>query len=120
MATMSSYRQGVPSAAKGRVPGPVSRNRAPDKVGEFSGRVGLSFDDGPYSTQLPEIIEILRRHGTPATFFMLGNRVRNYRASDGYDIASLHAAPDIIVANHGWDHSNLAKASLAALRSQVR
>ena len=92
---------------------------APDRVGDFAGRVALTFDDGPHSVLLPRVIRTLRKHGAPATFFMLGSLVRGYRAPEGYDIASLQAAPDITIANHTWSHPNLIGKSVPFLYRQI-
>ena len=39
-------------------------------------RVALTFDDGPHPDDTPAILEILRRSGVRATFFMIGARAR--------------------------------------------
>ncbi len=41
--------------------------------GEESGKVALTFDDGP-SPQLPALLELLSRHEVRATFFLTGER----------------------------------------------
>src|SRR5688572_21736994 len=38
-------------------------------------KVCLTFDDGPYPESLPRILEVLRKHGAKATFFMVGKRM---------------------------------------------
>ena len=62
--------------------------------------VYLTFDDGPSTKVTPRILNILRDHGVPATFFVLGSRV--------------DANPDIVrrayqeghkIANHGYSHN---------------
>lgn len=37
------------------------------------GTVVLTFDDGPDPVWTPRIVEVLERHGVPATFFVVGN-----------------------------------------------
>ncbi|MGE0056277.1 MAG: polysaccharide deacetylase family protein [Hyphomicrobium sp.] len=64
--------------------------------------VALTFDDGPDSRYTPQILDILKREGVKATFFMIGaNAVRNadivkrvYR--EGHDIG-----------NHSYSHSDM-------------
>src|SRR5690606_2410767 len=40
--------------------------------------VALTFDDGPSPQYTPRILEILEKHGVPATFFMVGAHVEAY------------------------------------------
>ena len=37
--------------------------------------VVLTFDDGPDPVWTPQVLEVLKRHDVPATFFVVGNRV---------------------------------------------
>jgi peptidoglycan/xylan/chitin deacetylase (PgdA/CDA1 family)/glycosyltransferase involved in cell wall biosynthesis len=37
--------------------------------------VALTFDDGPDPTWTPAVLDVLARHGVPATFFVVGSRV---------------------------------------------
>ncbi len=76
--------------------------------------VALTFDDGPSATYTPRVLDILRRYGVHATFFVLGeNAVHNKSilaraAAEGHEIAS-----------HTWDHSNLTKLSHEQMASQM-
>jgi len=36
----------------------------------------LTFDDGPHPEATPQVLELLREHGTTATFFLVGEQVR--------------------------------------------
>lgn len=40
--------------------------------------VALTFDDGPDPTWTPQILDVLRRHHVPATFFVVGAHVAAY------------------------------------------
>jgi peptidoglycan/xylan/chitin deacetylase (PgdA/CDA1 family) len=40
--------------------------------------VALSFDDGPNPDVTPRILELLARHGVPATFFVWGERAQRF------------------------------------------
>lgn len=40
-----------------------------------AGRVGIGIDDGPDPRWTPAMLEVLRRHGATATFFVVGNTV---------------------------------------------
>ncbi len=53
--------------------GPTPRSAAlPAKT------VALTFDDGPDPKWTPEILDVLRRHDVPATFFVVGTQAARY------------------------------------------
>lgn len=60
--------------------------------------VALTLDDGP-SASTPAVLDVLRRKGVHATFFVVGERAERDRGT----IARI-AAEGHIVANHTWDH----------------
>lgn len=77
--------------------------------------VALTFDDGPWPRQTDAVLSILAEKNVPATFFMLGSRVK--------------AAPDVarrvvdaghLVGNHTYRHARADKTSAEAMRSEVR
>jgi peptidoglycan-N-acetylglucosamine deacetylase len=49
-----------------RLPGTPLRTRGPEDA------IYLSFDDGPDPEHTPRLLEVLHRHGVPATFFVIG------------------------------------------------
>jgi peptidoglycan-N-acetylglucosamine deacetylase len=64
--------------------------------------IALTFDDGP-SESTPELLEILARHGAPATFFQIGANVRRLPA-----VAREVAAGGHEIGNHTESHALLA------------
>lgn len=40
--------------------------------------VALTFDDGPDSTFTPAILDVLKKYGVKATFFLLGRNIKKY------------------------------------------
>lgn len=65
--------------------------------------VALTFDDGPRPEWTTLVLDTLERYGVPATFFMVGRRVRKYAGVlrgriDRHEIG-----------NHTWDHLDLAR-----------
>ncbi|MDQ1292972.1 MAG: peptidoglycan-N-acetylglucosamine deacetylase [Actinomycetota bacterium] len=60
--------------------------------------VALTFDDGP-SAGTPAVLDVLRRKGVHATFFVVGERA----ARDRQTVARI-AAEGNLVANHTWSH----------------
>ncbi len=101
--------QSVSGIFRPMVPGRrIARVSVPGKY------VALTFDDGPSASYTPKVLDILRRHGVHATFFVLGeNAARNKgilarAAAEGHEIAS-----------HTWNHANLTKLSRDQIASQM-
>lgn len=90
--------------------------RVPDRTG-FSKRVALTFDDGPNPATTPKVIEVLKRHHAPATFFTNGSR---YAVAGAKELAARIAAdPDYILANHTQNHLNLAQQSASKVATEI-
>ena len=68
--------------------------------------VYLTFDDGPDPRNTPHILDILARHGARATFFVVGKLVDRHP-----DLFERIVAEGHTVANHTWNHENLARLS---------
>ena len=77
--------------------------------------VALTFDDGPRSEsdRTPKILKILQKHHAHATFFVLGQNV-----SKGVDVLKQEVKQGCEIANHSWDHTNLASLSIAGVNEQ--
>lgn len=60
----------------------------------------LTFDDGPSEVVTPQILDILKNEHVPATFFVVGARVKNYPniVKRAYDEGHY-------IANHGYTHA---------------
>ena len=64
--------------------------------------VALTFDDGPDPTYGPQVAAILKAKNVPATFFMVGKRVRQFP-----EVARLLASDGFELGNHTYDHKSL-------------
>ena len=59
-----------------------------------SGKIALTFDDGPHPKITPKILDILKKYEIKATFFVIGVNVDNYpnpllrAASEGHEIGN--------------------------------
>ncbi|HOD28202.1 MAG TPA: polysaccharide deacetylase family protein [Syntrophales bacterium] len=71
----------------------ISRGKRVEKA------VALTFDDGPDPRVTPRLLDLLERHGTPATFFVAGNRVEAFPGLVRDILARHHA-----VGNHSCRH----------------
>lgn len=80
-----------------------------------SGRVAITFDDGPHATFTPRLLAKLRKHRAQATFYLQGHLVERRPGMVRQMIRDGHA-----VANHSWDHPNLTKVSSGEAATQLR
>lgn len=53
-------------------------------------RIALTFDDGPSPRNTPRLLQLLGDKGVPATFFLLGHRVRKFGSLAGEIAAAGH------------------------------
>ena len=90
-----------------RPPGPVT----PDDDGAV---VYLTFDDGPHLVYTPQVLDVLARYDARATFFVIGSLAQAYP-----DIIQRIAAEGHTIANHTWNHEDLAGLSRAAFDETV-
>lgn len=59
----------------------------------------LTFDDGPSATITPQVLDILKSEGVPATFFVVGKRVEMYP-----NLVKRAYEEGHYIANHGYTH----------------
>lgn len=78
------------------------------------GEVVITFDDGPHPKFTRPILEALAEQCTKATFFELGEMIKNFP-----DIAKEVQAAGHTVGTHTWSHRNLGAISLDRSKSQI-
>ena len=86
----------------------VERSGAPPRT------VALSFDDGPDPTWTPRILDVLKREGVHATFFMIGRQV-----ADHPDIVRRVYAEGHEIGSHSFTHPNMAHVSEDRVRLEL-
>jgi len=62
----------------------------------------LTFDDGPKTSRLPRLLDVLRKHSVHGTFFSLGQSIAAYPSLVKRTHAEGHEH-----ANHTWTHDIL-------------
>jgi peptidoglycan/xylan/chitin deacetylase (PgdA/CDA1 family) len=67
-----------------------------------SNQVALTFDDGPVPGKTEVILDILERYKVPASFFCIGNRVKEHP-----EIVSKIRANGHVIGNHSYWHGKL-------------
>lgn len=76
--------------------------------------VALTFDDGPYAPVGNRIMDTLEQYNGRSTFFVVGNRVPQYKS----EIRRMHDNGHE-VANHTYEHKYLTTLGAEAIRSQI-
>ena len=70
----------------------------------------LTFDDGPHPVHTAGVLDLLRRYGARATFFVVGTMVERFPHLLSRILLEGHT-----VANHTWNHENLTRLSGEAI-----
>ncbi len=75
--------------------------------------VAITFDDGPHPTLTPQVLDIFKKHGARATFFVLGRS-----ATDNRSILARAAAEGHEIGVHSWSHINMCHSGDALIQSE--
>jgi peptidoglycan/xylan/chitin deacetylase (PgdA/CDA1 family) len=83
-------------------------------AGGDPGQIALTFDDGPNDAATPELLDVLARHGVRATFFAIGNFVRQRPETTRAVVAAGH-----LLGNHTMSHPKLSMEPAARVRQEL-
>lgn len=61
--------------------------------------IALTFDDGPWPRTTEQVLEILKQNNVTATFFWIGNNLKNYPEIAKHVVEAGHS-----IGNHTWHH----------------
>jgi peptidoglycan-N-acetylglucosamine deacetylase len=89
----------------------------PEAIWRFSileKKIFLTFDDGPHPTITPKVLSLLEKYNAKATFFCVGENVKNHPAIYQTLLASKHS-----VGNHTFNHLNGWKNSLLSYARNI-
>jgi peptidoglycan/xylan/chitin deacetylase (PgdA/CDA1 family) len=78
-------------------------------------RVALTFDDGPHPRHTPALLYMLAQKGIPATFFVVGRRVRRFA-----HVLERVAAAGHEIGNHTNHHAPLSILPTALIRREIK
>src|SRR5580704_2430212 len=82
--------------------------------GSNPNEIALTYDDGPNDIVTERLLDVLAQHNTRATFFLIGNFVRQRP-----HIARAIAAAGHLIGNHTLTHPWLAWQSSARIRHEL-
>ncbi|MEJ2871941.1 polysaccharide deacetylase family protein [Actinomycetospora sp. OC33-EN08] len=94
---------------------PVLRGRVFFGVPTRTPRFVLTFDDGPDPATTFALLDVLRRHGARATFFLIGERARAHP-----QLVARIAAEGHEIGNHTWRDEPTWRLPLAEFRENLR
>ena len=98
-----------------RAPSPTIVKRTGSAPAHEGGKqIALTFDDGPDGTWTAPMLDTLRAHGAPATFFVIGNNVERRPGLMRRIVREGHE-----FGNHTWSHPNLSLVSPFLVRLEI-
>ncbi len=101
-------------------PGQIIKVPMKNQPGYYMGNTGkkeiaLTFDDGPDNRYTPQILRILKEKGVKATFFVVGERAKQYPERLKQIDREGHA-----IGNHTWNHPNITQLTDQELEKMVQ
>jgi peptidoglycan/xylan/chitin deacetylase (PgdA/CDA1 family) len=78
------------------------------------GKLYLSFDDGPHPQYTPRVLDLLAANGARASFFLVGERAKQYPELVRRMVAEGH-----LIGNHSFSHPAFERLPLSAQLEEV-
>lgn len=78
------------------------------------GKIHMTFDDGPHGVHTPRLLDILKKYGVKATFFVLGKNAKAHP-----EIIKRMVREGHVVASHSFSHPQLTKIEEEDLHYQI-
>ncbi len=77
-------------------------------------KIALTFDDGPDGLYTSQILDVLKAHNVPSTFFLVGSKAETHAQEVHRIVAEGH-----VIANHTWSHPDLRKIDSVQLAAEI-
>lgn len=90
---------------------PMVLRRIPAGEGK---KIALTFDDGPWPAQTDKVLDILKAEGVPATFFMVGLRVKQNPG-----VARRVASEGHAIGNHTYHHVDVSQSAAEKVSKEL-
>ena len=75
----------------------------------------LTFDDGPNTVTTPQVLDVLEKHGIPASFFVVGNNI----TPESSEVMRRAVKLGCEIENHSRTHSDMAQMSAEELMAEI-
>ncbi|MEI7562784.1 MAG: polysaccharide deacetylase family protein [bacterium] len=96
----------------------INQFPVPYTIGRFgsfqTGKVVLSFDDGPDQKWTPQVLAILKKYNIPAVFFVIGEKAELYP-----NIIQQERDQGNVIGNHTFTHPNIALISTERMDGEI-
>ena len=92
----------------------VGRKQFPATLPLKDKELVLTFDDGPWPTTTPKVLDALRRECVRATFFLLGRNVAAHPAIARRELAEGHS-----IGHHSYSHPLLNRMALGKAEAEI-
>ncbi len=92
----------------------VGRKQFPATLPLKDKELVLTFDDGPWPTTTPKVLDALRRECVRATFFLLGRNVAAHPAIARRELADGHS-----IGHHSYSHPLLNRMALGKAEAEI-
>jgi peptidoglycan/xylan/chitin deacetylase (PgdA/CDA1 family) len=92
----------------------VGRKEFPDTLPLQDKELVLTFDDGPWPTTTPKILDALKRECVLATFFLVGRNAQAHPAIARRELAEGHS-----IGHHSFSHPLLNRLPLAKAEAEI-
>lgn len=89
-------------------------DKGPIQIDKNKPMVALTFDDGPNPSVTNRILDILKEHNSRATFFVVGNRLKNYP-----DTLRRIVSENSEIGSHTYQHKSLPLLSKNNIISEI-
>jgi len=78
----------------------------------------LTYDDGPYKYDL-KLLDLLKKKGVKATFFLNGDNVMDITSSEGKKIVRRMYSDGHVIGSHTWSHADLEELDREGIVSEM-
>ena len=92
----------------------VGRKHFPQTLPLADKELVLTFDDGPWPTTTPKVLDALKDECVKATFFLLGRNAKDHPQIAKRELAEGHS-----VGHHSFSHPLLSKMSLDRVQTEI-
>lgn len=111
---LDNYKPPTQTPTPSPVPSNTSTQTNDKPVNNSSGKVALTFDDGP-GTFTPNVLDALKDKGIKATFFMIGQNAQSHQ-----DLVQRVHNEGHEIGNHTYTHPDLSKLSYDAQMDEIK
>ena len=77
--------------------------------------IALTFDDGPNTVTTPQVLDIIEKHGVPASFFVCGDNI----TPESAEVMKRAAKLGCEIQNHSRTHSDMTGMSPEDIKAEI-